>query len=85
VEAPRDVRLARLEERGVARPDAEARMAKQATDDERRAIATWVVDNSGDLAHLEGQVDRIWAELTAVADARRDEGAVERADGDPPA
>ena len=52
VEAPRELRLERLEGRGVPRPDAEARMAKQATDEERRAHATWGVDNSCDLAHL---------------------------------
>jgi dephospho-CoA kinase len=72
VEAPRDLRLERLEERGVPRPDAEARMAKQATDEERRALATWVVDNSGDRAHLEAQVDAIWGELRAAAAGKAD-------------
>lgn len=74
VEAPRALRLERLEGRGVPRPDAEARMAKQASDEERRAIATWVVDNAGDLAHLEAQVDAIWAALTDVATSRREAG-----------
>ena len=36
VEAPRELRLDRLEARGLARADAEARMAAQATDEERR-------------------------------------------------
>jgi dephospho-CoA kinase len=63
VEAPRDVRLARLESRGVDRTDAEARMAAQAGDDERRKIATYVVDNAGDHASLERQIDAIWADL----------------------
>ena len=71
VETPRELRLERLEGRGVPRADAEARMAKQATDEQRRAVATWVVDNSGDLAHLERQVDEIWSSLlTTVADRR---------------
>jgi dephospho-CoA kinase len=65
VEAPRDLRLDRLEARGVARADAEARMAAQASDEERRAIATWVLRNDGDLAHLEVQVEQVWAELQA--------------------
>lgn len=65
VEAPREVRLRRLEQRGVARADAEARMAAQATDEQRRAIATRVVDNSGDLASLERQVDELWEALRA--------------------
>lgn len=72
VEAPRELRLERLEGRGVPRADAEARMAKQATDEQRRAHATWVVDNSGDLAHLEAQVDEIWAALEAAAAAKPD-------------
>ncbi|HEX6310743.1 MAG TPA: dephospho-CoA kinase [Acidimicrobiia bacterium] len=63
VEAPREVRLGRLEQRGVPRADAERRMAAQASDEERRAIATYVVDNSGDLAALERQVDDLWADL----------------------
>lgn len=63
VEAPRSVRLDRLEQRGVPRADAEARMAAQATDEERRAIATYVLDNSGDRVHLAAQVDDVWRDL----------------------
>jgi dephospho-CoA kinase len=63
VEAPREIRLARLEARGVDRADAEARMAAQATDDERREIATYVVDNSNDRAALARQIDEVWADL----------------------
>ena len=63
VESPLEVRLERLEQRGVDREDARRRISMQATDDERRKVATWVVDNSGDLAHLEAQVDAIWHEL----------------------
>jgi dephospho-CoA kinase len=63
VEAPRDVRLARLEARGVDRADAEARMAAQAGDEERREVATYVVDNSGDPAALERRIDEVWADL----------------------
>jgi len=69
VEAPRELRLQRLEQRGVDRTDAERRIALQATDAERRAVATWVVDNSTDLAHLEHQIAQIWPELVARADA----------------
>lgn len=63
VEAPTEVRLQRLEARGVPRADAERRMALQASDEERRAVATWVLDNSGDRAHLERQIEAIWPEL----------------------
>jgi dephospho-CoA kinase len=71
VEAPRDVRLQRLEARGVPRADAERRMAAQASDEERRKLATYVIDNGGDLAALEPQVDAVWRDL----ERRRDEAA----------
>lgn len=69
VEAPLDVRLDRLAARGVDPDDARRRIAMQASDEERRRLATFVVDNSGDLAHLEAQVDAIWRELQARARA----------------
>lgn len=70
VEAPREVRLDRLEARGMDRGDAEARMARQASDAERRAVADHVVDNGGDLAALEAQVDAVWADLVRRRDAK---------------
>ncbi|MFI5053954.1 MAG: dephospho-CoA kinase, partial [Acidimicrobiia bacterium] len=63
VEAPIDVRLDRLEARGLQRADAEQRMAAQATDDERRAVATHVLENEGDVATLSARVDALWTEL----------------------
>ena len=63
VEAPREVRLRRLEARGVDRADAEARMSAQVSDDERRKLATYVVGNAGDRAALEHRIDEIWADL----------------------
>ena len=63
VEAPLDLRLDRLEVRGVPRDDAQRRMAAQATDEERRAVATHLIDNGGDLDGLSGQVDVVWEDL----------------------
>ena len=63
VEAPREVRLERLEQRGVPRADAERRMAAQASDDERRALATWVIENSGDREALDRQVEEVWRDV----------------------
>jgi dephospho-CoA kinase len=54
-------RLMRL--RGMSREQAEARIAAQASREERLAIATIVVDNSGSLAELDRQVGDLWAEL----------------------
>jgi dephospho-CoA kinase len=67
VEAPRGLRLERLEARGIPVADAERRMAQQATDAQRRAVATWVIDNAGDLDALAAQVERLWPELVAFA------------------
>jgi dephospho-CoA kinase len=69
VEAPLETRLDRLEARGVPRDDARRRIGLQATDADRRKVATWVVDNAGDLAHLEHQITDIWAELERRAAA----------------
>ena len=57
VEAPDGLRLDRLEERGIARDDAERRMAAQATDDDSPGVATYVLDNSGDVERSPAQVD----------------------------
>ncbi|MET9376536.1 dephospho-CoA kinase [Streptomyces sp. NPDC002992] len=62
-------RLVRL--RGMAESEARARMAAQATREERRAIADLVIDNDGPLEALEPQVRTVWAELTRRAAAER--------------
>ncbi|MEU9063425.1 dephospho-CoA kinase [Streptomyces sp. NPDC048430] len=58
-------RLVRL--RGMTESDARARMAAQATREERLAVADIVVDNDGPLEDLEPQVRRVWSELTTRA------------------
>jgi len=63
VEAPEHVRLDRLEGRGLDRADAAARMKAQATDDERRAVATHLLDNGADHDALVAQVDALWTDL----------------------
>ena len=77
VEAPLELRLDRLEGRGVARGDAERRMAAQASDEERRAIATHVIDNSGDLGDLAAQVEALWADLVRIKAQHEAESAGE--------
>ena len=63
VEADREIRLARLAARGLSRADAEARMAAQATDEQRRAIADEIVRNDSDRNALAHQVAALWARL----------------------
>ena len=64
VDVSPEVRLERLTtRRGMAEEDVRARMAAQPTRQERLEGADYVVDNSGDTAHLAREVDRVWAEL----------------------
>jgi dephospho-CoA kinase len=65
VEADPETRVARLVQRGLTAEDARARMAAQATDEQRRAVADAVLDNSGTPEQLEAQVERFWAERVA--------------------
>ena len=65
VEADAETRVARLVQRGLSEDDARARIAAQATDEERRAVADVVLDNSGTLDELTEQVDRFWADRVA--------------------
>jgi len=63
VEAPDDLRFQRLEERGLSVEDAKARMDAQATDEERRSLAHYVVSNAGSLDDLNSTAGEIWSEL----------------------
>jgi dephospho-CoA kinase len=62
VEADAATRVSRLVERGLTVEDARARIAAQATDEQRRAVADVLLDNSGSPEQLAEQVDRFWAE-----------------------
>jgi dephospho-CoA kinase len=61
VDCPVEVAVGRLVEfRGMERTDAEARVAAQISREERLSEADYVVDNGGDLGHLDEEVDRLW-------------------------
>ena len=63
VEADPELRMDRLVERGMMPDDARSRMAAQATDAERRAVADHVLVNDGDREHLAVLVDNLLARL----------------------
>lgn len=66
VEADRQLRLDRLMQgRGMSLAEAQARMDAQASDEQRRAIASWVIDNSGSLEETRRQVEDLWGQLLA--------------------
>jgi dephospho-CoA kinase len=67
VDAPVEAAVARLvEQRGMAEADARARIAAQATRDERLAAADFVVDNSRTLDALREEVDRCWSWMRSL-------------------
>jgi dephospho-CoA kinase len=64
VDAPPALQLDRLVRlRGLTKEQAEARMAAQASREQRLAIADFVIDNSSSLAELDRQVGDLWMEL----------------------
>ncbi|MBC2877169.1 MULTISPECIES: dephospho-CoA kinase [Streptomyces] len=68
VDAREDTRLDRLVRlRGMAPEEARARMAAQATREQRLAAADIVIANDGPVAELEARVDEVWAGLCARA------------------
>lgn len=68
VETPAEVQVERmLRDRGWTRADAEARIAAQATPEQRRAIATHLIVNTGTRADLRRRVEEVYAELAAGA------------------
>jgi dephospho-CoA kinase len=64
VDVDPDTQLRRLVQlRGMSEADARARIAVQATREQRLAVADYVIDNSGDLASLQRQVQQVWSAL----------------------
>jgi dephospho-CoA kinase len=64
VDVPVEVQVARAtRDRGWSEDEARARIAAQASRQERLAAATYVVDNSGTLEDLRQRVAEVFAEL----------------------
>jgi dephospho-CoA kinase len=72
VDTPTDLALQRLlSQRGFDRADAEARIRSQISREERMKEADYVLDNSGDRAALEAEVDKLWAWLLGAREELR--------------
>ena len=65
VEAPDELRLERLAERGLPREQALERMKAQATDEQRREAAKYLIVNDGSTDDLRARVDEVWAALAS--------------------
>lgn len=60
ISAPEDVRIDRALERGMSREDAEARIARQVGDAERRDISDYVIENDGDIESFRRAIAGFW-------------------------
>ncbi len=75
VDVPVDVAVHRLVTyRNMDENDARARIAKQASREDRAKIADRIIDNSGDVSSLTSQVDEVWAWAQALPPAADDAG-----------
>jgi dephospho-CoA kinase len=69
VDVPPEAQVARMAGRGMPAEQTRARMAAQATRDQRLAVADIVIDNSGTLTDLDRRVSEVWAGLKTRAKA----------------
>jgi dephospho-CoA kinase len=68
VDVPQELQVERLTgARGMTDAEVKARIASQATREDRLAAADMVVDNSGSLEELDRRVDEVWEELSQRA------------------
>jgi dephospho-CoA kinase len=73
VDVPVEVQVERLTTlRGMSPDEARARIAVQATREQRTGVADLVIDNTGPEGELAGIVGGIWGELASKAAARRE-------------
>ena len=62
-----DKRIERLREKGLYLSEIEARIAAQASREERASIADFVIENNGTKDDLLRQVENIWDGLTHIS------------------
>jgi dephospho-CoA kinase len=63
--APAADRIVRLKARGLDDDDILERMGQQVSDEERRAVADFIIDNAGNQEFLQRQVNQVWSALTS--------------------
>ena len=65
IETSEEVRIERLQKRGLSQLQAQERMAHQASDENRRAIAHHVIENNGDMQELLSSLEEWWDDFIA--------------------
>lgn len=89
VDCPIEVAVHRLTtQRGFTEDDARSRVSRQATREQRRALATHIIDNAGSLIDLDRQIDTLWDELgqlpaTTIEDLARYRATTSKRRADP--
>jgi dephospho-CoA kinase len=67
VDVPVETQVERMvDARGMTRAEAEARVAAQASREQRRAVATYVIDNTGTLEDLRERVTEVFEEIVSA-------------------
>ena len=66
ITAPKELRRTRLLDRGMKNYEIENRISAQASDEDRLAIADYVITNDGDTDHLLRQVENLWEKLLEI-------------------
>ena len=67
VSAPEELRRERVSKRGLPLTEINRRMAAQATDSQREAIADFIIQNTGDIDQLTSAVENIWSKLQILS------------------
>jgi dephospho-CoA kinase len=71
VTSPEEAQVERMRlARGMKVDDAQARIASQASKEDREQIADWVIANDGSIEQLEQEIDRLWDFLEASRGGR---------------
>ena len=65
IETSAEIRLERLANRGLSQTEAQSRIANQASDEHRRAIAHHVIENNGDMEALLNSLEEWWDDFIA--------------------
>ncbi|MEM1332657.1 MAG: dephospho-CoA kinase [Actinomycetota bacterium] len=66
VDVPYDVAVERAVARGMDEADVRNRIESQMRREDRLAMATHVIDNSGDTVDLVSRIDRVWEQIRAL-------------------
>ena len=60
IESQLRLRLERLSGRGLSKKEAEERIGAQASDNERKKVADYLIENNGTIEDLSKEVDKLW-------------------------